>query len=285
MKANYQKLPLDMRPDLFMDFWVRSDFFGFHWHYHPEIEICYVKNGFGQRLIGESIERFTKGDLAIVGSNLPHCWITDDVFNQSDEQMEIFVIHIDVKKLEQLLAVHEFSKLKIFLEQAKSGFAFDVENEAILFKTLKRFEEARGFTKTLILFDLLNLMRTAATKRQLCQNTYIPETGKLVEERILNVCQHIHENYKCKITLETLAGIANMNITAFCRFFKKVIGKTAVEYINELRINAACSELMVSDKSINAIAYDNGFLSLSHFNKLFRLHNQRTPSEFRAVYR
>jgi AraC-like DNA-binding protein len=285
LKANYQKLPLDMRPDLFMDFWVRSDYFGFHWHYHPEIEICYVKNGFGQRLIGESIERFAKGDLAIVGSNLPHCWITDDVFNQSEEQMEIFVIQIDVKKLASLLAVHEFSKLKIFLEQAKSGFAFDVKEEIILFKTLKRFEETEGLTKTLVLFDLLDLMRKAQTKRQLCQNTYIPETGKLVEERILNVCQHIHEHYKDKIILETLANIANMNVAAFCRFFKKVIGKTAVEYINELRINAACSELIVSDKPINTIAYDNGFLSLSHFNKLFRLHNERTPSEFRAVYR
>ena len=285
MNANYQKLPFDLRPDLYMDFWVRSDFFGFHWHYHPEIEICYVQQGYGQRLIGESVERFEAGDFVLVGSNLPHCWITDDVFNQSPEQMEIYVIHIDNQKIQHLFGLHEFKGIEQLLEQAKSGLAFDIEIDKSLLLSLQSYEKADGLSKILSLLQLLDNMTQSSSKKQLCTTAYIPEIGKHVEERILKVCQYIHESYKDKIALDELARISNMNTTAFCRFFKKVIGKTAIEYVNELRINSACSELRVSNKPINQIAYDNGFLSLSHFNKLFRQYNGRTPSSYREVFR
>lgn len=285
MKANYQKLPLDLRSELFMSFWVRSNLFGFHWHYHPEIEICYVKQGYGQRLVGESIERFEAGDFVVVGSNLPHCWISDEQFNQSSLQMEMYVIHIDIKKIAPLLSIHEFKNIHHFLEAARVGFSFDVETEPNLLKVLQSFEQKKGVYQSLELLHLLHQLSTSISKKQLCTSTYIPETGKQVEERILKICQYIHNHYKEKITLETLGRITNMNETAFCRFFKKVIGKTAMEYINELRINAASNELMISDKSINEIAYENGFSSLSHFNKLFKQYNQQTPSKYRKIYR
>lgn len=85
--------------------------------------------------------------------------------------------------------------------------------------------------------------------------------------------------------MDELANIVHMNNAAFCRFFKKVIGKTPMEYINELRINAATSEIRISTKPINQIAYENGFGSLSHFNKLFQKYHGKTPSVYRKIFR
>ncbi|MEL6256695.1 MAG: AraC family transcriptional regulator, partial [Bacteroidota bacterium] len=212
-----------------MDFWVKSDFFGFHWHYHPEIEICYVKQGFGQRIVGESLERFSAGDLVLLGSNLPHSWISDQVFNDSPNQMEVYVVHLDIGKMSHLLKLHEFAELENFLFQAGSGVHFEGAEEEGILKALSGFELSQGLEKTLSLLSLLEKMLRANRKRQLCKSTYVPETGKQVENRILSVCRYIHDNYKEKIRLEDLASLAHMNASAFCRFFKKVIGKTAIE--------------------------------------------------------
>ena len=45
MKANFQHLGFEQVHDSFLCYWVKSDFFGFHWHYHPEMEITCVKKG------------------------------------------------------------------------------------------------------------------------------------------------------------------------------------------------------------------------------------------------
>jgi quercetin dioxygenase-like cupin family protein len=48
------------------------------WHFHPEIELIYVYKGSGKRQIGSNISYFTDGDLILIGSNLPHCGMTNE---------------------------------------------------------------------------------------------------------------------------------------------------------------------------------------------------------------
>src|SRR5215211_6779626 len=47
------------------------------WHYHPEFEIHLIQHGTGRSIVGDHIGRFTAGHLVLVGSNLPHDWISD----------------------------------------------------------------------------------------------------------------------------------------------------------------------------------------------------------------
>ena len=42
------------------------------WHYHPEIEICFTRESFGKRFVGNQISDYAQGDLVMFGSNLPH---------------------------------------------------------------------------------------------------------------------------------------------------------------------------------------------------------------------
>jgi mannose-6-phosphate isomerase-like protein (cupin superfamily) len=50
------------------------------WHYHPEIEIMYILEGTGMRFVGDHVEKYTEGNLCMVGSNLPHEWRNDQMF-------------------------------------------------------------------------------------------------------------------------------------------------------------------------------------------------------------
>src|SRR6266496_26776 len=50
------------------------------WHYHKEVELIHFKKGEGTQFIGDNIKRFKAGDVALVGSNLPHYWRFDDAY-------------------------------------------------------------------------------------------------------------------------------------------------------------------------------------------------------------
>ena len=67
------------------------------------------------------------------------------------------------------------------------------------------------------------------------------------------------------------------------KFFKKHIGMTSVEYINNYRLERSAYLLSSTDKSIMEISMDVGFNSVSYFNKLFKIKYKLTPKEFRVI--
>ena len=42
------------------------------WHFHAELELIQIHKGFGTQFMGDSIKKFSGGDIILVGSNLPH---------------------------------------------------------------------------------------------------------------------------------------------------------------------------------------------------------------------
>ena len=65
------------------------------WHYHMVLELIYFRKGTGTQYVGNSIERFKEGDVALIGKNLPHYWLFDAKYfeNPKRNKVEIFVIH------------------------------------------------------------------------------------------------------------------------------------------------------------------------------------------------
>ena len=47
------------------------------WNYHPEYEVHLIRFGTGRYIVGDRIDVFSAGQLVLVGSNLPHHWISD----------------------------------------------------------------------------------------------------------------------------------------------------------------------------------------------------------------
>lgn len=54
------------------------------WHYHPELELVFIKKSTGTRFLGGSIKKFQEGDLVLTGENLPHMWQNDPSYFEAD---------------------------------------------------------------------------------------------------------------------------------------------------------------------------------------------------------
>lgn len=112
----------------------------------------------------------------------------------------------------------------------------------------------------------------------------VKEMNSENEQQIKNlkkVLRYINENYASPIRLEELAGLVNLNPQYFCRYFKENIGKTAVEYINEIRIEKAAEALAETDDKIITIAENTGFENVGYFIRRFKAQKGLTPSVYR----
>jgi AraC family transcriptional regulator, dual regulator of chb operon len=68
------------------------------------------------------------------------------------------------------------------------------------------------------------------------------------------------------------------------RVFKKTIGRTPTEYMNDIRMNYAARSLIHSDNPVLTIALDAGFENLSHFYHLFKKKYNISPCRYRNMY-
>jgi AraC-like DNA-binding protein len=104
------------------------------------------------------------------------------------------------------------------------------------------------------------------------------------QSRIDAVCRHINEHFTEGLTQPDVARVAHLSVPAFSRFFKRSMGRTFTDYVNELRIGSACRALIETDKSVAEICYASGFENLSNFNRRFLALKKMSPREFRRRY-
>ena len=89
-------------------------------------------------------------------------------------------------------------------------------------------------------------------------------------ETIKTALDFLHSHYQEKLYIRDLALQVNMNEQYFCRFFKKVLGKSPITYLNEYRIKQACILLQTTDLPIMEVGMDCGFFHLGNFMKEFK---------------
>lgn len=93
--------------------------------------------------------------------------------------------------------------------------------------------------------------------------------------------EFIHANHTEDISLEDVAKYVNASVFYFCKMFKKYTGLNFTDYLSRLRIERAKNLLLNPNIKICDIAYEVGFQSLTHFNRVFRKITGLSPSEYR----
>jgi len=138
------------------------------------------------------------------------------------------------------------------------------------------------------MIQLLKVMHLLAQSKEyeiLNASAVTIETDPKSNERIKTVYDHVRANFQRTISLDEIASLSNMTVPSFCRYFKKLTGKTFTQFVNEFRIAHACKLLSETPNTIAHISYECGYNNFSHFNKHFKLYTGKNPSAYRDEFK
>lgn len=248
------------------------------WHYHPELELVYVNGGTGRRQVGSHISYYRNGELILIGSNLPHCGFTDSLSNYEQEtviQMKPDFLGSD------FLEIPEMRSIKSLFERSKMGIVFHGEVKRGVGARIEALRGKENYERLLGLLEILKLLEVADQYTVLNAQGFILETELQDNNRINIIFNFVKDEFKRQIVLDEIAGKVSMTVPAFCRYFKKITGKTFTQFVNEYRLSHAAKLLHEHQISITDVCFESGFNNFSHFNKQFKKFTGKTPSTYR----
>lgn len=106
-----------------------------------------------------------------------------------------------------------------------------------------------------------------------------------VQETVINMAlEYIAKNYTNELSIDTICNEISFSKYYFCKLFKKQMGITVHQYVNEFRINKAKELLVYSKMSVSSIAAQVGFKTPLTFIRVFERSVHMTPTEYRSYY-
>jgi AraC-like DNA-binding protein len=255
-------------------------------HYHKEYEILYNIENSGTRFIGDSIRRFSNGDLVLVGPNIPHYWHSDDRYFLGNKDLcaKVVLLQFDEGFIGNVVKYPEMKGIRDLLEKASRGIRFTGRSATKIGEKIIQISEEQGWKRLLNMLEMLCMMGDSSEYELLSSLGFTEASKYANQEKISAIFHYMISNYNKEITLDEIAYQANMNTSAFCRYFKKSTSKTFSQALNEIRIGFACKKMINTDKCISEIAYECGYYNVPYFNRVFKHIKNITPQNYRKKY-
>lgn len=252
----------------------------FFWHYHPEIELVYVEASKGIRHVGKDISSFVDSDLLLIGSNVPHLNFDYGIQTECKQlvlQMRENFLH------DLILSIPEFDTIKKLLERSHLGLSFSGKTKQTVVEKLHNIKDKNTFESLIGLMEILQILSHSTEVKELNNEDTRIKWFLNDKIRMGTIYSYIHENYDKKPNVNEIAQTVSLSTPAFCRYFKKQTNMTFTDFVNNYRINQA-QIFLLKDESVTEVCFHVGFESLSYFNKLFKHHTGKTPSEFKKKH-
>ncbi len=263
-----------------------ESYFHSPFHFHPEFELVYIVESHGQRIIGNEVGHFAPGDMVLLGPEIPHIWLNHSSYQQPGNSRKAVAIvlyfHREIFS-NTFYSLKETCKLNQLFQNACRGLQISGTTNQVIAQKLLAMTGKKDMELFLMFFDILNILVNSKDTSFITKETYAPFHSECTEDRLSCVLAYTKKHFRDDITLEAIARIANLTPPSFCRFFKKRMKKSFVEYLNEIRIDQACSLFLETEKSVSEVAYACGFKTPSNFNKIFRKIMGKSPRNYKEV--
>ena len=251
-------------------------------HWHGEFEMSIIQEGCIECICGDVKFSAAEGDIVIVAPNILHA-----MYPKCGEVQRYDTVVFSPEMLG--LSDNDRSAAECIRPLANGSFtAVHITPKHTYYNELKMTADnivSCGIGNTsrldmLMKSELLRLFWLLEDNGDIDARAPV-ETGK--SEMIRAALEYIAENFSENITIEQLAETVHLSKSYFMNRFRESAGVSAVEYLNQFRIRAACSELLESSKTVSEISFECGFRNLSNFNRQFRRLMGCTPNEYRKI--
>lgn len=276
MEKYFRQL-IEPRNDLefFLSFWVDGGTSMGIPHFHDWIEVVYLLTGTLTFYIEDKEYNLKKGEFIVVdpmsihnsesidGNTAILLQIPMSFLEQFDKEIRKYriVIDYDTKDRQQKEALHHLSYV---LQELIA--AAELKKQGYIFQCYK------------LIFELLSILYSSFAVKLLKQERQNHYKNR---ERIEEILTYVEKHYNETITIGQIAKRVHVSEVYFTRFFKKMMGMTFVQYLNQVRLQQIQKDLLYTDYSIQYILDKNGFHNYKLFMRLFKERFQCTPKEYR----
>lgn len=257
----------------------------FDYHSHEEYEIYFFHAGSCRYLIHNQIYDLVPGDIILMdGMTLhkPNVCPTRKYVRSFIHFSPNWVKGV-LKELDSLYLLNSFRQLRNCLIRTKeSEESLELESVIQRLAEVQQSTDKDELTKEVELKVLL--LQVLIIVHRLSQNELlnVPDEKSFKATHAENITAYIQENYREKLTLDSIAEALNLSKSYVSHVFKEITGFTVMEYVMGYRLTQVKYLLeMKPNKSLRDVASASGFESASHFSRFFREKVGVTAGEYR----
>ena len=256
-------------------------------HRHHHLELTWIQRGRGLRWVGDSVEPFVDGDLVLVGGDTAHLWTSRG--EQAAEACAATVLQFPPQWARRT-GLPELAAVSAFLAQRFAGLEVQGNTRSEVQRLLARLRGASAVRRIAVFIDVLGALQEGSAELRVLSNCHMDAAsaergrgaGPQRMDRVLNWIQaHLSQDLR----VADAAAVAHVSSAAFARFFRREVGKSFTQYVNDARCGWAALELAQGREPIAQIAQTCGFHTLSNFGEQFRRRHGISPRDFRAGHR
>jgi AraC-like DNA-binding protein len=130
--------------------------------------------------------------------------------------------------------------------------------------------------------SVIKLLAIFAQHLSMLSNQVVVQHDNAEPPVITRAKEFIHEHQTEELSLGQVAKAVNTSTFYFCKMFKKVTGINFTDYLSRVRIEKSKNLLLNPNLRVSEIAFEVGFQSLTHFNRVFKKILGQSPTEYRA---
>lgn len=245
-------------------------------HWHEELEILFHLNGDSDITIDGKEYHLEKKHMITIDSRQIHSTCSYDPASM------FICIHISKSYMEKYIPGLEKYQIRCTPENIRDDNFQDYLDICMLLQDLTQSYIKEPITLSMetegyILLILARLVQHFSSKDALA----VPHVDILAAERIRTIIAYVQEHFREPINLNDIAGKLGLEKEYFCRFFKKYMNMSFLQYLNEIRVSHIYQDLENTSLSIAEIMEKNGFTNQKLFNRTFKSLYGCTPSSVR----
>lgn len=252
-------------------------------HTHAMLELTHIGRGSGLRFIGDTVEPFEAGDLVLVAPRVAHAW-----WSGSDERVAGSV----AATVMQFHVTPAFERLPewsagigALLDERAAGWVVSGGPARELAHELEAMVALNGLERLgrgLALLGRIAAPCSPPWRRPLGVRALAPDgPADTMARRVDHLLTWIRDHLQDELAVAEAATQLHVSAAAFSRSFKRLVGRSFTDYVNDLRIAEAQRLLRRTDRPVTEIAACCGYATMSNFNTHFRRRVGRSPRDYR----
>lgn len=268
--------------------WIRPygcDIEAQHFHNYMEIGYCYSGNGVLE--FGEETIPYQGGHFSIIPANFLHHTIAKE---NTSSRWEYLFLDVETFLADTYIQNPHLGQKLLTRVNQQAHYLKHSENKkmaAIILELMEIYREkselylecAKGLLWALLVqIAELSPEKSVAHRLGTVQNE---NTSGSKNNAIVRAMDYVEKHYREKIQISELAAACHLSETHFRRVFGQSMHMSPLEYINLVRVEAACRLLRTTNDPIQDIALHCGFSTLPSFNRNFKDYTGTTPQQWR----